>query len=86
MTPSLKTKKDKAVIGLEIEKMVRDQHLTYLEATTAYMEENNIEISQLNSYISTAIIDKIGLECIDTNVFRPSFSKVLKKPSLDHLF
>lgn len=89
MTPPsslILNKKDKAVIGLQIEKMVREQHLTYLEATTQFMEEHNIEMNQLNTYISTAIIDKIAVEAVESNQLRPSFAKTMRKNNLEDLF
>ena len=54
--------------GLAIEKMVADEGLTYLEATTIFMEEHGIEYNQYAKYVPKAIIDKLTQECIDNRM------------------
>ena len=61
---------NKTINGLTIEKMVSEEGMTYLEATTQFVEENSIEYSQYSKYIPLSIIDKIKQECIMNRTFR----------------
>lgn len=76
---------DKQQNGFVIETMVDELGMTYLEATTAFMEENSIEAPQFNKYIPSAIIEKITSEAIDDNQLRPSVAKLQKTNTLDFL-
>lgn len=69
---------NKTTNGLAIEKMVLEEGMTYLEATTQFVEENSIEYSQYSKYIPISIIDKIKQECIVNRTFRKG---VVEEPS-----
>lgn len=56
--------------GLLIEKMVADDKVSYLEATTQFMEENSLPFNDFAKYLPQVVIDKIKMECIKDNVFR----------------
>lgn len=74
---------DKHENGVEIEKMVTELQLTYLEATTAWLEENSIPETQFNKFIPSGVIEKIMSEAIDDNLLRPSISRTEKTNTLD---
>lgn len=71
--------------GFDIEALVVKHELSYLEATTAWLEENSIPEGQFARYIPSAIIDKIMNEAIDDNMLRPSVSRMQKTNTLDFL-
>lgn len=56
--------------GLAIEKLVAEEGLTYLEATTQFVEENSIDYGHYNKFIPQSIIDKITQECIVNRTLR----------------
>lgn len=74
---------DKHENGIEIEKMVDELQLTYLEAATAWLEENSIPETQFNKFIPAGIVEKIMSEAIDENLLRPSVSRGEKTNTLD---
>lgn len=76
---------DKQENGFEIEAMVTEFEMTYLEATTAWLEENSIPETQYTKFIPTGIIEKIMSEAIDENLLRPSISRNEKTNTLDFL-
>ena len=61
---------NKTANGLAIEKLVVEEGLTYLEATTQFVEENSIEYGHFQKYIPVSIIDKITQECIVNRTLR----------------
>lgn len=71
--------------GFEIEKLVKEHNLTYLEATTQWLEENSIPESQFSRYVPGIIIEKISDEALEENLLRPSMSKTQKTNTLDFL-
>lgn len=52
-----------------IEKLVHENELTYLEAISYYMEETNIEPEKVKKLISPRIRDKIYNEALKLNMF-----------------
>ncbi|QQG32240.1 hypothetical protein CkP1_0261 [Citrobacter phage CkP1] len=76
---------DKQQNAFTIESIVEEQGLGYLEATTAWMEENSIPETQFSKYIPSGIIEKIRSEAIDENLLRPSISRGEKTNTLDFL-
>lgn len=76
---------DKQQNGFTIEALVNEQSLGYLEATTAWMEENSIPETQFSKYIPSGIIEKIRSEAIDEHMLRPSVSRGEKTNTLDFL-
>jgi hypothetical protein len=76
---------DKQQNGFTIESMVEEQGLGYLEATTAWMEENSIPETQFAKYVPSGIIEKIRSEAIDEHMLRPSVSRGEKTNTLDFL-
>lgn len=80
----LNTLLDKLNNGLIIEQYVADG-MSYLEATTTWLEENSVLPTQYNKYIPPAIIDKITKEVLDDNVFRPSIAKSYQTSTLEFL-
>lgn len=76
---------DKQQNGFTIEKMVKDNGLTYLEATVQWLEENSIPEGTHTRYIPTVIIDNIKEEAIKDNLLRPSLVKKTKTNTLDFL-
>lgn len=90
MTPSsqpnnVNTLLDKQDNGLFIEQMVNEQNMTYLQATTHWLEENSINFNQYAKYIPDAIIEKLTQESLANNEFRPSFARTHKPSELDFL-
>ncbi|QJT71719.1 late-transcription coactivator [Shewanella phage Thanatos-1] len=76
---------DKQNNGLEIERIVKQGELDYLEATTQWLEENSISVTDHSKYLPRTIVEKIMDEAIGTNRLRPSFSATKKSNSLDFL-
>lgn len=76
---------DKQQNGFIIEAMVTELDMGYLEATTAWMEENSIPETQFSKYIPSGIIEKIRSEAIDEHMLRPSVSRGEKTNTLDFL-
>lgn len=76
---------DKQKNGFEIEQLVINHQLSYLEATSRWMEENSIPEGNHARFIPVLIIDKIKDEAINENMLRPSMAKTEKTTSLDFL-
>lgn len=76
---------DKQSNGFSIEKLVVDEQLSYLEATSRWMEENSIPEGNYSRFVPQLIIDKIKDEAIKENVLRPSMSKYEQTSNLDFL-
>lgn len=75
---------DRQENGFLIEKMV-ETGMSYLEATTAWLEENSIPETYYNKFIPPAIIEKIMSEAIDENLLRPSVSRGEKTNTIEFL-
>lgn len=71
--------------GFEIESLIKKYGLTYLEATTQWLEENSIPEAQFARYIPGIIIEQISNEAVDENLLRPSMNKLQKTNTLDFL-
>lgn len=71
--------------GFEIEAIVSKGELSYLEATTHWLEENSVPEGNFGRYIPQAIIEKIMNEAIDDNLLRPSVARTQKTNTLDFL-
>lgn len=52
----------------EIEKIVREQNITYFEAVCSCMENNSIEPESIPKLLSTAIKKRIEVEATDLNL------------------
>lgn len=76
---------DKQNNGFAIEALVEEHGMSYLEATTHWMEENSFPETSFAKYVPGNIIEKIMSEAVDDNLLRPSFSKQQKTNSLDFL-
>lgn len=76
---------DRQENGFIIEKMVEEFGMSYLEATTAFLEENSIPETQFAKFIPSGIIEKIQSEAIDKNLLRPSVVRCEKTNTLDFL-
>ncbi|UPW39416.1 late promoter transcription accessory protein [Escherichia phage vB_EcoM_ESCO47] len=76
---------DRQENGFLIESMVNQYGMTYLEATTAFLEENSIPETQFAKFIPSGIIEKITSEAVDENMLRPSIARGEKTNTLDFL-
>jgi len=52
----------------EIEKIVREQNVTYFEAICDYMQENNIEPETISKLINLNIRQQVHAEATDLNL------------------
>lgn len=59
-----------------IEKMVKDEGLTYFEAIIAFCEENNKEVETMNQFMSQVLLDKVRQSARDMGL-------MAQEPSLD---
>lgn len=84
-TESIQVSHNKQQIGFLIEAMVQEQGMSYLQATTAWLEENSIPEGQFARFVPSAIVDKIMNEAIDDNMLRPSMARTQKTNTLDFL-
>lgn len=76
---------DKQKNGFEIEQLVIEHGLTFLEATSRWMEEHSVPEGNHSRFIPSVIIDKIKDEAVNDNLLRPSLAKNYKTNSLDFL-
>lgn len=76
---------DRQENGFIIESVVEQFGMSYLEATTAFLEENSIPETQFAKFIPTGIVEKITSEAIDENMLRPSVARGEKTNTLDFL-
>lgn len=76
---------DRQENGFLIESMVEEFGMSYLEATTAWLEENSIPETQFAKFIPSGIIEKITSEALDENLLRPSVTRGEKTNTLDFL-
>ncbi|ARW57670.1 late transcriptional regulator [Kosakonia phage Kc304] len=81
----ISTSLDKQQNGFDIEKLVAETGSSYLEVTTAWLEENSIPEGQFARFIPTGIIDKIMSEAIDDHMLRPSMARTQRTNTLDFL-
>ena len=60
--------------ALEIESIVKDKQIDYLEAVMSYVEKNNVEIETIASFIKSSQIlkSKIASEAEDLNMIKRS--------------
>ena len=60
--------------ALEIESIVKDKQIDYLEAVMYYVEKNNVEIETIASFIKSSQIlkSKIALEAEELNMIKRS--------------
>ena len=84
-TESLNILLDKQQNAFNIEAIVAQGELSYLEAVTQFLEENSIPEGLYAKYIPAGLIDKIKNEAIDDKLLRPSFSRTQKTNTLDFL-
>lgn len=61
---------NKTANGLVIERLVSEEGLSYLEATTQFIEENSIDYVNYMKYIPMTVVEKIKQECIVNRTFR----------------
>lgn len=73
-SPTNSVNANKQTIGELIEHYVNTESLTYLEATSKWLDENGIPESGYSKYIPQIIIDKIKKESQEDNLLRPSMS------------
>ena len=52
---------DVQTAAAEIDEFVKTEHLSYLGATSRWMEENSIPESMFNKYVPNTIIEKIKM-------------------------
>ena len=76
---------DKQQNGFNIEKLVKEEDMGYIEATVYWLETNSLAESSYQRYIPNAIIDKIKLEVVENNILRPSILGNSSKNTLDFL-
>lgn len=78
---------DKMQALADIEEILKsDIELSYLEATTQWMEERAIPDTLLQKYIPELIIEEIKKEAVEDRLMRPSLSAFQDRPTLDFLF
>ena len=72
---------------IEIEEILaNDIELSYLEATTQWMEERAIPSALLQKYVPELIIEEIKSHAVTDRLMRPSMSSFQNRPTLDFLF
>lgn len=73
--------------GNIIEEFVWMEDVSYLEATTRFLLENDININEINKYVPSIIIDKIKKEALDNGLVKPSIIKEYSEiTTIDFLF
>lgn len=56
---------------LQIEKMVKEEGLNYLEAVLAFCDDNDIEPESIKKLITTNLKGKLKLSAIESGYFKP---------------
>ena len=80
-----------AKFAVEIEKLVKNEKLNYIDAIVLYCEDNNIEIDSINKLISKPLkeklnyIDAIVLYCEENSIEIDSITKLISKPLKEKL-
>lgn len=72
--------------AFEIDEFVEKEHLTYLEATSRWMEERSIPENMFSKYVPSTIVEKIKLEVVDDGLLRPSLTKSHSHSNLDFMY
>jgi UDP-glucose 6-dehydrogenase len=54
----------------DIESLVQNSDLNYIEAIITYCEENNIELESVNKLISKPLKEKLKAEALDLNYLK----------------
>lgn len=70
----------------DIDTLVETEYLTYLEATTRWMEENSVPENMYSKYVPSTIVEKIKLEVVADGILRPSVTKINTKSNLDFMY
>lgn len=76
---------DKQQAASEIDGLVATG-LTYLEATSRWMEERSIPENMFVKYVPSTIVEKIKIETIEDGLLRPSMTKVNTHSSLEFMY
>ncbi|ADI96476.1 gp33 late promoter transcription accessory protein [Acinetobacter phage Ac42] len=76
----------KQSIAEQIEESVLIDGLTYLEASTKWLEESGVPENQFLKYLPDQIVEKIKQESIDENMLRPSMNKQFEHATLDFMY
>ena len=76
---------DKQQAASEIDELVATG-LTYLEATSHWMEERSIPENMFVKYVPSTIVEKIKIETIEDGLLRPSMTKVNTHSSLEFMY
>lgn len=77
---------DKQTTASEIEALVVENQLSYLEAVSWWMEERSLSENQFSRYIPEAIIDKLKAEVLVDEILKPSLTKQNTHSNLDFLY
>ena len=73
-------KYDNTKIAIEIERMVSDGTLTYLEAICEFCEINEIEIEEAPKFLHKNVLEKLKLESAEHNLLKEKPEKSGKLP------
>lgn len=77
---------DKQTTASEIEALVVENQLSYLEAVSWWMEERSLSEAQYNRFIPEAIIDKLKAEVLEDEILKPTLTKQNTQANLDFLY
>lgn len=70
----------------EIDELVEKDHLSYLEATTQWMEERSIPENMFSKYVPSTIVEKIKIEVVEDGILKPSLTKINTHSNLDFMY
>lgn len=56
----------------QIEAWVREEGMTYVEATSRWLDENGLDETVYHKHIPEPILEKIRMEVVEDNAVRPS--------------
>ena len=66
-----------AKFAVEIEKLVKQEKINYIDAIVLYCEENNIEIDSITKLVSKPLKEKLKCDAITLNFMKkPSRAKL----------
>jgi len=67
---------DTKAFSMNIEKLVMEKNIPYMEAVVHYCEKNNIEVETAAKLINNKIKQMIGLEASDLNMMKEKINKL----------
>jgi hypothetical protein len=70
-------KRNSKELSLEIEKIVKEKRISYMDAVVWYCEQNDIDTGTVSSLVSKSLKEKIKVEAVDLRLLNTPKGGVL---------